>query len=314
MLRRDFLKGTAAAAGVAAVGTSALVGICALGSRLAQAAAHRPIGLQLFTVMANLEQDFEGTLKTVAQIGYQEVETIGAFGRDPKMVRELLDKYGLATPSQHLVPGKLYDLFNQFVQHKVSGPEIQKLWQETMAIERIKPVIEEGIERAKILGQRYLCLQIIWPEQMATRELMDKFCKGLNLAGELCAKAGVVFNFHNHSDEFRPINGYVPYDLIVKNTDPKTVKLEMDMYWIAHAGQDPLKYLADNPGRYKQCHLKDSTPSGDFETVGKGTLNFPVLLAAAQKAGIEHYYVEFDRSTDPMQVTRDSYAYLKTVM
>src|ERR1700742_2703091 len=113
MLRRHFLKGSAAAAGAANVGTSALW------SRLARAATHRPIGLQLFTVMANLEQDFEGTLKTVAQIGYKEVETIGAFGRDPQVVRDLLSKYGLVTPSQHLVPGKLYDLFNQFVQHKV---------------------------------------------------------------------------------------------------------------------------------------------------------------------------------------------------
>jgi sugar phosphate isomerase/epimerase len=308
MKRRDFLGASAAAAGIAAMGTSAVW------SRLARAAAKRPIGLQLFTVMADLEQDFEGTLKTVARIGYKEVETIGAFGRDPHRVRDLLDKYGLVTPSQHLVPGKLYDLFNQFVQHKVSAPEIQKLWQQTMAIERIKPVIEEGIERARVLGQKYLCLQIIWPEQMATRELMDKFCKGLNTAGELCAKAGLVFNFHNHSDEFKPVNGYVPYDLIVQNTDPQTVKLEMDMYWISHAGQDPLKYLGANPGRYKQCHLKDSSPSGDFETVGKGTLNFPVLLAAARKAGIEHYYVEFDRSTDPMKVTRDSYDYLKKVM
>jgi sugar phosphate isomerase/epimerase len=149
---------------------------------------------------------------------------------------------------------------------------------------------------------------------MASRELMDRFCKGLNIAGELCARAGMVFNFHNHSVEFEPVNGYVPYDLILKNTDPKTVKLEMDMYWVAHAGQDPLKYLADNRGRYKQCHLKDSSPSGDFATVGQGTLNFPVLLAAARKAGVEHYYVEFDRSTDPMKVTRDSYDYLKTVM
>src|SRR4051794_32990692 len=107
MKRRDFLGASAAAAGIAAMGTSAVW------SRLARAAAQRPIGLQLFTVMADLEQDFEGTLKTVARIGYKEVETIGAFGRDPHRVRDLLDKYGLVTPSQHLVPGKLYDLFNQ---------------------------------------------------------------------------------------------------------------------------------------------------------------------------------------------------------
>jgi sugar phosphate isomerase/epimerase len=308
MQRREFLKASAATGATAAVGT------CALWSRPARARARQPIGLQLFTVMALLEQDFEGTLRSVAQIGYKEVETIGAFGRDPHKVRALLDKCGLVSPSQHLVPGNLYDVFNQFVQHKISGPEIQKLWQQTMAIERIQDIIEEGIARARILGQRYVCLQIIWPEQMASRELMDKFCKGLNLAGELCARAALVFNFHNHSDEFKPVNGYVPYDLILKNTDPQTVRLEMDMYWVAHAGQDPLKYLADNPGRYKQCHLKDSSPSGDFATVGQGTLNFPVLLSAARKAGVEHYYVEFDRSTDPMKVTRDSYDYLKTVM
>lgn len=305
MHRREFLKTAAAAAAV---------GASPLWSKLARAAAHQPIGLQLFTVMALLEQDFEGTLQAVAQIGYKEVETIGAFGRDPRKVRDLLDKYGLVSPSQHLVPGNLYDVFNQYVQHEISSPEIQKLWQQTMAIERIRPIIEEGIVRAKILGQKYVCLQVIWPEQMATRELMDEFCKGLNIAGELCAKAGLVFNFHNHSDEFRPVNGYVPYDLIVANTDPKTVKLEMDTYWVSHAGQDPLKYLADNPGRYKQCHLKDNSPSGDFAAVGQGTLNFPVLVAAARKAGIEHYYVEVDRSTDPMKVTRDSYDYLKTIM
>src|SRR4051794_4956752 len=108
MMRRDFLKATAAAAGAAALGAACVR------SGLARAAAARPIGLQLFTVMANLEQDFEGTLKTVAGIGYREVETIGAFGRDPHRVRELLDKYRLVTPSQHLVPGKLYELFSQF--------------------------------------------------------------------------------------------------------------------------------------------------------------------------------------------------------
>jgi len=111
----------------------------------------------------------------------------------------------------------------------------------------------------------------------------------LNIAGELCAKAGLVFNFHNHSDEFKPVNGYVPYELIVRNTDPKTVKLEMDMYWVSHAGQDPLKYLAEKPGPLQAVPSQGQLAIRGFATVGKGTLNFPVLLAAARKAGIEHY-------------------------
>ena len=278
------------------------------------ATAHRPIGLQLFTVMSNLEQDFEGTLKTVADIGYREVETIGTFGRDPTMLRGLLDKYGLKSPSQHLVPGNLYQLFSQFVAHKISAEDIGRQWQQTMRIDRMRPIIEEAIGRARILGQQYICLQIIWPEQYATRELLDGFCKALDTAGRLCADAGMTFNFHNHSEEFKRINDYVPYDVIVEATDPRIVKLEMDVYWMVHAGQDPLKYLASNPGRYKQFHLKDSTPDGDFAAVGHGTVDFPKLLSAAEKAGVEHYYVEFDRSDDPLKVIRDSYTYLHTVM
>lgn len=307
MHRRSFLKASAATAATLAGGS--------LGwSPLARAVPVQAIGLQLFTVMSVLEKDFEGTLKTVAKIGYKEVETIGSFGRDPKYVRSVLDSCGLVSPSQHLVPGNLYNVFNDFVNKKLEGPGIQKLWQETARVERMGEIVEEGIARAKILGQKYVVMQIIWPEQMATRALMDKFCKALNLAGDLCAKAGLVFNFHNHSIEFEPINGYVPYDLILANTDPKTVKLEMDLYWVAHAKKDPLKYMAANPGRYTQFHLKDSTPEGDFATVGQGILNFPELLKAGHDAGVKHYYVEYDRSSDPMKATRDSFEYLRKVM
>lgn len=301
MRRREFVKGAATALGVAA-------------ARAPWAATRgpvRPLGLQLFTVMSPLEQDFEGTLRQVAAIGYREVETIGAFGRDPHLVRKLLDRYGLKSPSQHLVPGDLYRVFSDYVHHRIEGPKIQKLWQETATVDRIGATVEEGIARAKILGQRYIVLQIVWPEQVATRQLVDEFCKGLNLGGELCAKAGLVFCFHNHSVELEPVNGYVPYDLFLAQTDPATVKLEMDVYWMVHGKADPLDYLARHPGRYRQFHLKDSTPAGDFTTVGQGILDFPKLIEAGRKAGVEHFYVEYDRSTDPMKESREAFEYLK---
>jgi sugar phosphate isomerase/epimerase len=307
MHRRSFLKASAATALTLTTGTSGW-------SWAARSTGHHPIGLQLFTVMSALEKDFEGTLQAVAKIGYKEVETIGAFGRDPKYVRSVLDRYGLVSPSQHLVPGNLYQLFSDFVNKKVEGAGIQKQWQDTASVENMRATVEEGIERAKILGQKYVVLQIIWPDQMATRELVEEFCKALNLAGELCAKAGLVFNFHNHDLEMKPVNGYVPYDLILQNTDPKTVKMEMDLFWVAHAGQNPLEYLAKHPGRYVQFHLKDSTPSGDFTTVGKGVLKFPELIAAGRKAGVKHFYVEYDRSDDPLKETKESFEYLRSIM
>jgi sugar phosphate isomerase/epimerase len=274
-------------------------------------ASHHPMGLQLFTVMVPLERDFEGTLQAVAKIGYKEVETIGSFGRDPARVRELLDRYGLRSPSQHLVPGDLYEVFNAFTQRRMSREEIQRRWLEVMSVDRVTPIIEEGISRAKILGQKYLVWQIIWPEQMASRDLMEQFCRAMDTAGKICANSGLVFNYHNHSEEFKPVNGYVPYDLIVEQTDPKTVKLEMDVYWAVAAKADPIAYFNRHPGRYRQCHLKDGTADGELTAAGAGIVNFPDVLLAARRAGIEHYYIEYDRADDPMAATRQSYDYLK---
>src|ERR1700722_7334524 len=162
------------------------------------AAPAHALGLQLFTVMTLLEKDFEGTLKAIADIGYKEVETIGSFGRQPRQVRSLLDKYGLVSPSQHLVPGSLYDGFARFTRHELTVEEVKRQWLREMSVERVTPIIEEGIARARVLGQKYLVWQIIWPEQMATRELMEQFCRAMNSAGEICAKSGLGFNFHNN--------------------------------------------------------------------------------------------------------------------
>jgi sugar phosphate isomerase/epimerase len=275
------------------------------------AGSRRQLGLQLFTVMTLLEKDFEGTLATIAEFGYREVETIGAFGRDPATVRAMLDAHGLESPSQHLVPGDLYSAFLRFTRRELSFDEVKGIWLRQMAIERIEPIIEEAIGRAQKLGQRYIVWQIIWPEQMQSREELDAFCRALDRAGELCAQAGLVFNFHNHSDEFAARDGYVPYDVILESTHPDRVKLELDFYWAAHGGVDPLEYLRRHPGRYVQCHLKDSTADGDFATVGQGVLDIPAYLEGARKAGIEHYYVEYDRSDDPLAVVRDAAKYLK---
>lgn len=277
-------------------------------------ATHRPLGLQLFTVMVPLEADFEGTLKRVADIGYREVETIGTFGRDPKYVRDQLDKYGLVSPSQHLVPGNLYDVFLRFTRKQISYDEIHALWLKEMSIDKVVPTIEEGISRAKVMGQQYLVWQILWPEQMQTLPAINAFCRALDTAGSLCAKAGLTLNFHNHSDEFKPREGFVPYQVILDKTDPRHVKLELDVFWAIRAGRNPVELLTRYSSRYVQLHLKDATASGDFATVGKGVIDFPPILRAARAAGIKHYYVEYDRSDDPMAVIRQAFAYLNPLM
>jgi len=306
-MNRRFLLRAAAAGGT-------LLGTGLISPHRALASQAMPLGLQLFTVMTLLEQDFEGTLETIASIGYREVETIGAFGREPRRVRELLDKHGLRSPSQHLVPGQLYAAFLKFTRREMTEADVQQIWLREMSIERVEPIIEEAAGRAKALGQKYIVWQIIWPEQMQTRESLDQFCEALDTAGKLCAQEGLVFNFHNHAAEMQTRDGYVPYDVILESTDPAKVKLELDFYWAARAGVDPVDYLEKHADRYTQCHLKDSTSDGDFATVGQGVLDIPRYLQAGRKAGIEHFYVEYDRSDDPMTVVRDAYAYLEPLM
>src|SRR5262249_22767580 len=137
MLRRSFLKASALAA------TASIAGLS--GGGIHTATSRRPIGLQLFTVLEPLERDLAGTLENVARIGYREVETMATFDRDPRYVRELLDRYGLLSPSQHLVPGDLYPVLLRFVRGEIQATEFQELCQKTMRTDRIKPIVEEGI-------------------------------------------------------------------------------------------------------------------------------------------------------------------------
>jgi sugar phosphate isomerase/epimerase len=290
--------------------TAALIAALAPRFASARGARHWPIGLQLFTVMTELERDFEGLLKTIAAIGYREVETIGSFGRDPAQVRSLLDKHGLVSPSQHLMPAALYQNFLQFTRKQISAEAVGAAWSRDMALAKLRDNVTQAIGWAQQLGQRHIVLQMMWPEQMKSRALVDEFCRALDMAGKLCADAGLTFNFHNHADEFAPRDGYVPYELILRTTNPHTVKLEMDIYWAVHGKADPLKLLKENPGRFVQCHVKDSTANGDFATVGQGVIDFRRIVPAARAAGVRHFYVEYDRADDPMAVVREAYTFL----
>lgn len=284
-----------------------------LATTRASAGTHVPLGLQLYTVMPLLEQDFDSTLGLVAQIGYREVETIGAFGRDPAEVRDLLDKHGLRSPSQHMVPGNLYDVFNRLTRKELSFDEASRLWQQEMALERVEPMIEECIQRARTLGQKHIVWQILWPQQMQSRMELEKFCRALDKTGEICAREGHVLNFHNHSAEFALHDGVVPYDFILANTDRRWVKLEIDLFWAVKAGVDPIQYFLRHLGRYQQCHLKDGTAAGEITVVGEGIMKFQPLIRAARAAGIEHYYVEQDGAADPLKASRQAYEYLRKI-
>jgi len=307
MKRRDFLKTT---------GSSALAAMIMSRVSASKASALRtPIGLQLFTVMFALEHDFEQTMKSVAEIGYREVETIGTFGRDPAMIRDLCQKYGLVSPSQHLAPEGLYDVFKGLFAKKISEPDLVKHYLHVFRPDNITAVIDEGIKNAKLMGQTFIVWPILFEEQLAPSATLDQFIKAFNIAGDMCAREGLIFTYHNHDREFKKAEGVVPYDVILQNTNPKTVKMELDFYWATKGGASPAHYFKTYPDRYKMGHLKDMDTHGNITNVGEGTIDFPELIKLAKEAGIKHYYVENDNpSANPVNDARISYNYLKKVM
>jgi sugar phosphate isomerase/epimerase len=242
------------------------------------------IGVQLYTVRRELEADFEGTLAKVAALGYREVEFAGYYKHTPAQVKAILARHGLSAPSAHF-------------QSVVSGGGVR-----------------EAIEAAAVIGHKYLVYAWLPPEERKSLDDYKRLVERLNRAGEECRRAGLQFGYHNHDFEFAPVEGRIPYDLILEGTDAQLVKMELDLYWITKGGQSPLAYFRKHPGRFPLVHVKDmdSTPKHYFTEVGRGRIDFKEIFAASKQAGIKHYFVEQDETpASPFDSIKTSIDYLK---
>lgn len=239
------------------------------------------IGMQLYTVRRELEKDFEGTLARVAALGYREVEFAGYFKRPPQEVRALLDRHRLTSPAAH-VP-----------------------------LSALRGSPQEMIDAARRIGHKYLLVAYLPAEERRSPDDYRRLADLFNEAGERLRKAGLQFAYHNHDFEFAPLGGQVPYDLLLERTDPRLVKMEMDLYWTVKGGASPLKYFERYPGRFHLLHVKDmdSSPGRHFTEVGRGVIDFKTIFARAGRAGVRHYFVEQDATPgspfDSLQVSMD---------
>lgn len=246
----------------------------------------RPIGLQLYTVRDEMERDFEGTLARVAEIGYNEVEFAGYFGRSPQRVRSALDAAGLRAPSAH-VPLEL----------------LREGW-------------DAALDAARTMGHRYLVMPWLEPEERRSLEQYRKLAALFERAGEAAQRAGIRFAYHNHDFEFVPLDGMIPYDVLLAQTDPSLVRLELDLYWTYKADADPFAYFTRYPGRFPLVHVKDmaDTPDRGITEVGSGVIDFAAIVQRARQAGIEHWFVEHDHPESPFDSIRQSHAAMQSLI
>ena len=270
-----------------------------------------PIGLQLYTVQDELKKDAAATLQALAKIGYREVESFPLQDITAAQMRTMLDDAGLKCPSAHLFFGmadnaKLFDQANALGAHyAVSSVLI--------------PNTLQGADLPKI-------------HDIVNAFTLDDFKKIAAKANEIGAqaqKAGLQYAYHNHTFEFRDYGGHSGYEILLKETDPKLVKFELDCGWMITSGHNPIDYFTKYPGRYPLMHAKDFPADTPVTTklgvdpahrpteIGRGHIDYKPIIAAAEKSGLQHIFVEQDPPIEGMtslEAVRISYEALRPIV
>lgn len=279
--RRRFLTSSAAALPVLATHSSNL-----------WAAAHIPIGVQLYTVRERAEADLPGTLRQIREIGYEVVETYsGTYSYGAKQLRQIIHDAGLRVPSGHFNYNSLPATLSYAAQ----------------------------------LGVRWVVCPMI-PQGLWSADGFRQAAKRFNELGRQAQDQGMRLAFHNHDYEFREYGGKTGYQILVEETDPALVFFELDCYWAAQAGHDPLEMLRTLGKRVRLLHLKDRKPgfptstqmnqaAAHFAPVGEGSIAWKPILHEAEALRVEHYFVEQDDTYGhPIESIRSSYQYLRRLL
>jgi len=283
MKRREFVQ----------TASFAVAGMLSMPLFLAAGKAKKGLGLQLYTLRDVIGKDPKGVLDKVAGFGYKRLESYGYEG------------------------GKIYGMdFQEFVKY-VDGLGM-KVVSGHYGLDKIKgDTWLRAVEDARKAGQEYMVMPYINEEDRGTLDDYKKICGDLNKAGEVCNAHGVRFGYHNHAFEFTEVDGEVPYDVMLKELDHKNVSMEMDIFWVYNAGQDPLKYFAKYPGRFEQWHIKDMDKNDRNRNadVGTGSIDFKPIFAQAKLSGMKQWYVEQETYPgDPIDSAAACANFMKTIL
>jgi sugar phosphate isomerase/epimerase len=304
MNRRDFLSnGTALATG--SLAATAAFDLLSQPAARAGSCVGPAAGVQLYTIREALGRDPRAALRSLREIGLVEAELFGLngpenatlFGLSARDLKRALDETGIRVPIAH-VGGEL--------TNTAAIAEIAR----SLGLEAL--IVALPSEFSGTVDGRFAMV----PAQ--SRAQLDGLAEKLNRTGREYRERGLTFGYHNHHIEFTPVDGVVPYDYLMSNTDAELVKIELDVGWLATAGVDPLAYLRRHAGRVIACHLKDYDPKIESEVPqrklvapGAGTIDFAAVLAAMREAGVAHGFIEVDVSDDALGDVRRGHAHLE---
>lgn len=292
MKRRTFLQTTGVAGLLTVLGRPAWA--VSADNRYA-----KTLGLQVYTVRNQLAKDIPGTIQAIAAAGYYQVELMNVADADQYL--PIVKDNGMVVTSA-------------FIDWRaMTTPDAAD----------VVP-IEKQIEQAKQHGIHYLVFGYIGKGHRETADQLKTLAERANKAGEKCREAGIQYCYHNHSFEFQPLpTGQTGFSVFVQEFDPQLVKFELDVFWAAIGGLDPVTSLKRLKGRVAQVHLKDLLPGVDtiydegkvpaeaFKEVGQGRINWTDVLQACAATGVEQCHVEQDQSPDPIASIATSLKYVR---
>ena len=238
-------------------------------------------GYQLYTIREELTNDsmLRASLISSANMGYVQVESFGYqegtfFGQSPKQFKKTIDSASLISPSGHYMP----------MQLATNTPEPI----DTTTIENI-------LDAAEALNQKWVIIP--WMSEgwrnLKGYEYLAQYLVKLSAA---CKERGMVAAWHNHEFEFKPLeNGMIPFDYLVSTLKDEGVVFEMDIHWVAFAGEDPVHWIKKYPGMFPLWHVKDFAADTITQVpVGQGVLDWERIFSYAELSGMKHYYIEQD--------------------
>ncbi len=243
-------------------------------------------GIQLYTVRKEMMEDAVGTLKNLAALGIKQIECSSSkkgsyFGLKPDEMKKICADLGMTIRSGHI--------------------QLNDQWNQTMA-------------EAELSGQEYLICSSM-PTHGQTIENYKKVSDRFNEAGADCKKRGIKFGYHNHDFEFEKQDGKTLYDVLLENTDPSLVNMELDLGWVVASGNDPLAYFKKYPKRFPLWHLKDMDLVKKHSTeFGKGGLNIQQMFDNSKQSGMKYFFIEQEEyNYTPIESMKINMDYLKSI-
>jgi sugar phosphate isomerase/epimerase len=288
--RREFIKlSSTLASGIALTNITAQLSGCTASNK--GNSNNQNFGIQLYTLRDDMPKDPKGVLKQLASFGYTQIESFegpkGMFwGMSNLEFKKYLDELRMKLVSSHT------DINKDF---------------------------ERKAGEAAAVGMDYLICPWLGPQK--SLDFFKKAAQKFNECGQICKKNGIRFAYHNHDYSFKPVEGQLPQDVMMMETDKDLVDYEMDIYWVITAGRNPIEWINKYPNRFKLFHIKDRQKNASLSesnastTVGTGMIDFPSIVKRANEEGKKFYIVEQERydGTTPLKAAKDGANYMKSL-